>query len=216
MESYEKLLEGYREFRSEYLGKPFDAYRKWAARQQKPDVMIISCSDSRINPAILTHAGLGEIFMVNNVANIVPPYKEGKNTHHSTSSAIEYAVNHLKMKHLIIMGHSNCGGINALFHQKKEVDSEAKEYSFIEPWINIASGARDHVKKEMSDLSVEEQLCACEKKSILISLKNLKSFPFVKRAVEQNNLKLYGWYFDIAEATLYAYNEDVLEFEAII
>lgn len=215
MGEYEALINGYREFRNEYLGKPFDAYRKWAAKQQSPKVMIIACSDSRINPAILTHAGLGDIFMVNNVANIVPPYKEGKNTHHSTSSAIEYAINNIKVEHIIILGHSGCGGINALFNGTGNSTKESNEYSFIEPWINIVSEAKESVLQEMADSSSEEQLCACEKRSILISLKNLETFPFVQRAIKDSNLKLHAWYFDIGEAILHEYSEKTKEFETL-
>ena len=213
MGEYEELINGYREFRHEYLGKPFNAYRKWAAKGQSPKIMIIACSDSRINPAILTHAGLGDIFMVNNVANIVPPYKEGKNTHHSTSSAIEYAVNHMEVSHIIIMGHSGCGGIQALLNGTKK---EEDEYSFIEPWMNIVTAAKESVLQEMGNSSPEEQSCACEKKSILISLKNLESFPFVKRALNNQKLTLHAWYFDIAEAALYEHSNSSKEFEVIV
>lgn len=215
MSEYKDFIDGYKEFRNEYLSKPFGAYRKWAATTHLPKMMIIACSDSRINPAILTHAGLGEIFMVNNVANIVPPYKEGKNTHHSTSSAIEYAVQFLKVKHIVIMGHSGCGGINALLNGINK-DTNDNEYSFIEPWIDIVAEAKEYVQKEMKEARPAEMVCECEKKSILISYRNLTSFPFVQKAINSNELQIHAWYFDITEAILYEYNDQKQEFESVL
>lgn len=215
MEAYDKLLKGYKEFRASYLLEKSEEYRQHAAKYQNPKVMVIACSDSRINPAILTHSGLGEIFMVSNVANIVPPYKPEKNSHHSTSSAIEFAVNSLKIKHIIIMGHSGCGGVNALFH-KHDGGIDTEEYSFIAPWVNILVGARESVQKEMAHLPVEEQIHACEQRSVLISLENLRSFPFVQRAIENHHLSLHAWYFDIGESALYQHNEQTGKFEITI
>lgn len=210
MTSINNLISGYIEFRKKYLEKENNTYRKWAASKQSPKVMIIACSDSRVNPAILTHAGLGELFIVNNVANLVPPYKEGNNTHHSTSSAVEFAVKNLNIEHIIIMGHSQCGGIKALM--EGNTDNNEGEYSFITPWMNIVKEARDKVISEGAGLSSEEKNCLCEKTAILTSLKNLMSFPWVKFAVEENKLSLHAWYFELENAVLNIYDEDKQEF----
>ena len=213
MEAYKKLVEGHKEFRKKYYGEEFEEYRSWAPKYQKPKVMVISCSDSRINPAILTNSGLGEIFNVSNVANIVPPYRESCNTHHSTSSAIEYAVKHLKVEHIIVMGHSFCGGVNAMYTMEDRCETKSEEFSFINPWVDIISDIRDDVKSETPDEDLEGQLRLCEKKGVLVSIENLKSFPFVKEAVDENRLGLHAWYFDLSDASLYEYSEEKGEFE---
>ncbi|MDA0782889.1 MAG: carbonic anhydrase [Proteobacteria bacterium] len=216
MEIYKRLIAGHKEFRKKYFGKEFEEYREWASKYQKPQVMFISCSDSRVNPAILTNSSLGDIFNVSNVANIVPPYKESCNTHHSTSSAIEFAVKHLKVKHIIVMGHSYCGGVNAMYTMKDKCEETSKGFSFINPWVDIISGVRNIVKERLPDAPLEEQLRLCERRSVLVSIDNLMSFPFIKEAVEAKKLYLHGWYFNIAEASLYEYNRDSDKFETVV
>lgn len=209
-ESLNRLIEGYRDFRKDYVGANYAAYRSWAAKVQTPKIMMIACSDSRINPAIVTHAGLGEVFMVNNVANLVPPYKEGKDTHHSTSAALEFAVNHLKVEHVIVMGHSGCGGIRALMTGTAQVSPET--YSFIGPWVDIAHKAKVRTLQKYSDHSPEEQCHHCEKESLLVSLENLKSFPWVKHAIERGLLSIHAWHFNVENGDIEYYADDKKHF----
>ena len=204
-ESLQKLVEGYRDFRKQYVDEQYMAYRVWASKMQEPKVMIIACSDSRVNPAILTHAGLGEVFMVNNVANLVPPYKEGKDTHHSTSAALEYALLHLKVEHIIVLGHSGCGGIKALMQGTARPDQ--KSYSFIEPWVEIAQEAKTRVLKKYPKRSEREQAACCEKEALRVSLENLQTFPWVKSAQQENHLHLHAWYFEVGSGELERYDE---------
>lgn len=210
----QKLIDGYREFRAEYLSEQHEAYREWAAQQQNPRVMMIACSDSRVNPAILTHAGLGEVFMVNNVANLVPPYKEGRDTHHSTSSALEFAVCHLEVEHVIVLGHSGCGGIKALLQGSRGVKTGG--YSFIEPWMDIAKEAKEQVQQEFSDDPIEKQASHCEKAALLISLYNLWTFPWIESAVNEGKLALHAWYFDIEPGELCRYDSDIKDFRPVV
>ncbi|MCB2081941.1 MAG: carbonic anhydrase [Rickettsiales bacterium] len=205
-ESLNQLINGYREFRKDYVGANYAAYRSWAAKMQIPKIMMIACSDSRINPAIVTHAGLGEVFMVNNVANLVPPYKEGKDTHHSTSAALEFAVNHLKVEHIIVMGHSKCGGIRALMEGIASTDSGV--YSFIAPWMNIARKAKESTLRKYSNYSPEEQCSHCERESLLVSLENLRTFPWVKNALSANVLALHAWHFNVESGTIEYYSRN--------
>lgn len=207
----ETLIEGYRQFKEQYIGKQYGAYRVWAGKTQTPRIMMISCSDSRVNPAILTHAGLGELFMVNNVANLVPPYKEGKDTHHSTSSALEYAITVLEVEDIIILGHSGCGGIKALIASNNEEQQEIKTsenapYSFIGPWVQIAAKAKESVLTKNKDLSLAEQQTLCEKEALLVSLENLETFPWVKAALSEDKLKIHAWHFDIESGDILYYN----------
>ncbi len=211
MKSYERLLSGYREFKANYLSEENREWLKVAGKRQEPEVMMIACSDSRVHPAILTRTALGELFMVRNVANIVPPFEaaSGDSSYHGTSAAIEFAVNHLKVKHIIVMGHSGCGGIAALMDHSITEDSAG--YSFIKPWMNIVSEAN-----ECSPGANENNATVCEQRAILISINNLCSFPWVKQGIKAGTLRLHGWYFDIQTGTLSEYHRDTDKFEEII
>lgn len=206
MKTLKKLIEGYREFRDEYLSPGNAAARERIALAQSPKVMVIACSDSRVNPAILTRAGLGDIFTVNNVANIVPPYKEGKGTHHSTSAAIEFAVLHLGVRHIIVLGHSGCGGIGALMAGNTK--KREGEYSFIEPWMEIVREARIRTLELLPDASPQEQATCCEKEALTVSLKNLESFPWVREGIAAGKLQIHSWYFDIASGDILVHEPD--------
>lgn len=215
MEAYDRLISGYREFKANYLGEENREWLKVAGVRQDPKVMMIACSDSRVHPAILTRSELGELFMVRNVANVVPPFEgDGDdNSYHGTSAAIEFAVNHLKVKHIIVMGHSGCGGIGALMD--KAISDDTEGYSFIRPWMKIVKNASKFTEQEENNLSREERVTCCEKKAILISLKNLAEFPWVKDAVSKGNLHLHGWYFNIKSGSLSEFNKNSEKFEEI-
>ncbi|MCL4168076.1 UNVERIFIED_CONTAM: hypothetical protein GTU68_007046, partial [Idotea baltica] len=158
--------------------------------------MMVACSDSRVHPAILTRSALGELFMIRNVANVVPPFEEGRDdsTYHGTSAAIEFAINHLRVEHIIVMGHSGCGGIGALMDHAITANTEG--YSFIRPWMSIVEDASEFTELEENTLSKESRVTTCEQRAILISLNNLVSFPWVRDAVRAGTLALHGWYFD--------------------
>ncbi|MBL4803137.1 MAG: hypothetical protein JKY45_14730 [Emcibacter sp.] len=214
MDSYAKLLDGYTTFRSQYLSEENATWRSWAKVGQSPKVMIIACSDSRVNPVIITNAGLGEIFIVNNVANLVPPYKKDDKTYHGTSAAIEYAVTQLKVEHIIVMGHSGCGGIRALM--SKDEPAPETEFSFIRPWMEIVSEAADFTAQEEDSMEIDELATVCEHRASLISLKNLVGFPWVHDALLKKEVQVHAWHFDIGSGILQAYNEDSKEFEELI
>lgn len=215
MESYQDLLDGHKEFLAEFLNPEFDDYRDWAKDKQAPKVMAIACCDSRMNPAIITHSGLGEIFAVNNVANIVPPYSPGKNSHHSTSSAIQFAVQHLGVEHIIIMGHSNCGGIRALVSQSL-ADPAGGEYSFIHNWIDILDSARQRVEEAIPEASEDDKASLCEKEGIKVSLENLSGFPWVKDAIANGKLQIHGWHFNVSSGKILAFDQASDSFKPLI
>jgi len=215
MDSYTKLLDGYHKFRQKYLQDT--VWRQRAKDKQSPEIMIIACSDSRVNPVILTGAGLGEIFVVNNIANLVPPYKKYGNSYHGTSAAIEYAVIQLRVRHIIIMGHSGCGGIRALLAEDKEPEPRVDaHYSFIRPWMKIVDDAADFTASEKSVLSMDVLAAVCERRASMISLHNLKGFPWVEDAMRQNSLHVHAWHFDIASGILEEYDEAAGQFQKLI
>lgn len=204
-DAYSELVEGYKNFRHEYLDNKFEAYRNWAAKHQSPKTLIIGCSDSRVNPAILTHAGLGEIFVVNNVANIVPPYEKGRPHHKSLGAAIQYAVNHIEVEHIIVMGHSGCGGIAALMKIDSS-DENIEEDDYIRDWVSILQPAKVAVTKTGVKLDADEALRLAELEGTLVSIQNLAGYPWVRSAVASGKLTLHAWYFHIDSGELLSYH----------
>lgn len=202
----QRLLEGHRGFYERYLDSSFAEYRNEASQGQSPHTMIISCSDSRVSPSIITNSGLGELFQVRNVANLVPPYESDQSTHHGTSAALEFAVLSLQVQHIILLGHSSCGGIRALIEEAQTILSPEVECSFILPWMDIVRPA----KEKTASLPPEKRQRACEEEAIKISLTNLLSFPWIATRVQQGTLALHGWHFDIpsGELTLYDRTQD--------
>lgn len=184
-----ELLKGHQLFHNKYFRVNPDLYKKLSTEGQSPSVLVISCSDSRVDPSIVLNTDPGDLFVIRNVANIVPPYENEEIACHGTSAAIEYAVNHLKIKDLIIFGHSQCGGIKTL------IEDEENNHTFIDNWIYIVQEAKE--KALAQNLSHEECCRCCEKEAIKISIKNLLTFPFIKERIEKNLLQLHGWYFNL-------------------
>ncbi|MDB2415485.1 carbonic anhydrase, partial [Rickettsiales bacterium] len=203
MNTLKCLIQGYKNFRNKFADQKYDDYRKYAYKQQNPDIMIIGCSDSRVNPAVITSAELGDIFVVNNVANLVPPYETTDNAHHGTSAAMEFAVKHLNVRHIIVLGHSQCGGIRALLNDEAIGD---ESYSFIKPWMSIIDSVKDDVKKNHGDLSIDEQAHICERSSLVVSLDNLLTFPWIKERVDSGKLHIHAWHFELSSAKIDQYN----------
>ncbi len=206
----QKLVRGYRNFYERYTSDEYAANRKANASGQSPKVMVISCSDSRSNPILLTNAKLGEIFHVANVANVVPPYKPERNSHHSTSAAIEFAVNALQVEHIIVLGHSNCGGIRALVNGLPP-ELMGDEYSFIVPWVSILKDAAASV----AHLPKAEQCACCEQEGVKLSLKNLETFPWIAQRIQDGSLKIHGWYFEVGTGILHEFDENENNFVKI-
>lgn len=208
---FRKLIDGYREFHKLYFKGQSDTYAHLVQEGQKPEALVIACSDSRIDPAIVTGSGPGDIFVVRNVAAIVPPY-EKDNRHHGTSAAMEFAVKALKVKRIVVMGHSLCGGVQAL--ADKEVNADA--FDFIGPWMNIGEPARQAVEKSLADAPEAIRQKALEQAVILTSLKNLMTFPWVAERVNDGSLKLHGWYFDLTTGELSEYDPETSLFTNVL
>jgi len=170
--------------------------------------MVIACSDSRTDPSLIMQCGPGEIFVVRNVANIVPPY-EADSGFHGVSSAIEYAVKALKVANIIVLGHSGCGGIDALMHGTAVNNTE-----FIDKWLSVMNPVRDEVLGHFGE--VHKKSCtACEMAGILASVRNLMTFPWIARRVDAGELDLHGWYFDMETGELLGYHPDSKAFESL-
>lgn len=194
------LLSGYRRFRHTVWPGRRERFEALAQRGQKPETLVIACSDSRVDPAMVFDAGPGEIFIVRNVANLVPPF-EDDTAFHGTSAAIEFAVRVLAVKKIIVMGHAMCGGIHALLHP-----ASAEKLDFMSAWVSIAAEARDRVLACEPVEEKQQQLCEFE--AIKLSLRNLRTFRWIERRVDAGELQLYGTLFDIRSGVLSILNED--------
>ena len=197
----EKLLKGYERFRQGYFQRNREQLEK-LAQQQTPDVAMISCCDSRVDTGILFDADPGEIFVIRNVANLIPPY-EVKGDYHGTSAALEFAVTGLKVKEIMVLGHANCGGIRALM----ENDGSMQKDGFIDRWMQIAAPAKKEVLAREDLSSFDEQINACEKTAISYSLRNLLTHPWIRERVEQGKLQLVGYYYELHNGQLMKVDE---------
>jgi carbonic anhydrase len=193
MPAFEQLLEGYRRFRE---GEYHTHRQRWEqlANGQEPPIMLIGCCDSRVEPTRIFDTPPGQMFVVRNVANIVPPYEESEGLH-GVSAAIEFAVLSLAVKHVVVMGHGACGGIRAAL---KGGELGAKGASFIDRWISVLDEARDRVLAS----GVADMQLALEFEGIRTGLANLRTFPFVAAREKDGRLKLHGAHFSIAEGQL--------------
>ncbi|WP_137389687.1 carbonic anhydrase [Rhodoligotrophos defluvii] len=190
------LLRGYRDFRTQSWPELKPLFWSLAARGQAPKSLVIACSDSRIDPQLIFRAAPGEIFVVRNVANLVPPYQPDAE-YHGTSAALEFAVRTLKVPHIIVLGHSFCGGVGALL---KGPDGS---FDFVSHWMSIAEPARETALASAAQGVDEEQVQRlCEHEVIKVSLRNLRTFPWVEERVQAENLKLHGMLFDIETGNL--------------
>jgi carbonic anhydrase len=187
------LADGYRRFRAERYAAEAERYRA-LAKGQRPKTMIIACADSRADPATIFSAAPGELFVVRNVAALVPPFEEGGG-YHGTSAAIEFGVSELAVPEIVVMGHGLCGGVAAAL-------SERPAGRFIGPWVELLAGQRKQLLQSTQNLDARAQQKLFEQMAVRYSLENLRRFPFVEAAIAADRLRLHGAWFAIAEGEL--------------
>lgn len=191
----ERIRTGFIHFKNEKFEKNPDLYGE-LAKGQSPKFMVFACSDSRVCPSHILDFQPGEAFMVRNIANMVPPYDKTK--YSGAGAAIEYAVLHLKVENIVVIGHSCCGGIKGLMSIP---DDGTTASEFIEQWVQICTPAKSKVKAGPSDLSFSEQCTNCEKEAVNVSLGNLLTYPFVRDGVVNKTLALKGAHYDFVSGT---------------
>jgi carbonic anhydrase len=187
------LIRGYRQFRREMWPRERERFRSLSQRGQRPRALVIACSDSRVDPQMIFSAAPGELFVVRNVANLVPPYAPDA-SYHGTSAALEFGVRELEVQQIIVMGHALCGGAQALLDR---TPSHVRD--FVDPWMKIAEAAR---QRSIEHETAEARQQACEHEIIRVSIENLKTFPWIRQAVEAGRLTVHGCYFDIRSGIL--------------
>lgn len=195
------LLHGYRSFMDGRFASETSRYRRLARDGQMPKTMVIACCDSRVAPEIVFDCGPGDLFVVRNVANLVPPY-EPDGAYHATSAALEFAVQSLKVEHIVVMGHGRCGGIAAALSPDSEPLSPG---DFIGKWMNLVAPAAATVSANALMTAAERQT-ALERISIRFSIANLRSFPCVRILEDKGRLSLHGAWFDISTGELWVMN----------
>ena len=203
----EFLLSRYKKWKSKSYLDNENQFKKIAAEGQSPSTMIISCCDSRIHPTAIFEAVEGEFFIHRNIANLVPPYSPDIENH-GTSAAIEYAIKVLKIQHLIILGHKDCGGIKS--GHTMHASAPNPDYVFINKWLSILLPAFNKIQKNVSE---QNQINQLEQESIKISINNLFSFPFIEKAVEDKKLSIHALIHDIESGNLQFLNPITKNFE---
>ena len=190
----EQLIEGYRRFRQNAWSARATQFRSLADEGQKPQALIIACSDSRADPAMIFDVAPGQLFVVRNVANLVPPYNPDGD-YHGTSAALEFGIRVLEVPNLIVMGHQKCGGVHSLVHGFPE-----RAQDFVEPWMKMAQPALDAARAAGTPFDLLDDVC--EHETVKLSLTNLRTFPWIAEAEAEGRLRLHGLRFGIADGLL--------------
>jgi carbonic anhydrase len=208
MKDFDALIAGYRRFRHSGWAAQRD---RWAelAEGQSPRIMVIACSDSRVDPATIFDARPGEMFVVRNVANLVPPFEPDQN-YHGVSAALEFAVTQLEVDELVVMGHGFCGGCAAALTGQFD-DADHGQGHFIAHWIEMLADAREKIRAAHAELD-RDAFLEMELEGVRLSLRNLMGFPWVRERVESGRLTLHGAYFAIVDGILHVLDEATGEF----
>lgn len=209
MPEFAELLKGYKRFRRDTYPRQKERFEQTVSEGQHPKLMIIGCSDSRVDPAQIFDVDPGDIFVVRNVAALVPPFETSPG-YHGVSAAVEFAVQMLEVRQIVVMGHGRCGGCQAALTQSMEAKPHG-EGAFIANWIELLSEAREPVARKHGTTGRKAEL-AMEFAAIRQSLANLRTFPWVAEKEASGVLKLRGAHFSITEGVLYSLDEDTGEF----
>jgi carbonic anhydrase len=201
-----RLVEGYRQFADGRLRHEQDRYRELAEAGQSPEVLVIGCSDSRVSPEVIFDARPGELFVVRNVANIVPPYEPDGHAH-GVSAALEFAVVALKVKHIVVLGHAHCGGVKAFAENAKPLSPG----DFIGNWMRLMAPALEKVGPA-DRLSHADYIARLEQANVANSLDNLRTFPNLQKLIASGEIAVHGAYFGVARGELSIRDEATGEF----
>jgi len=197
--SFIKILEGYEAFRDKYVHGDSSVMQYLSQFGQQPEIMVVACCDSRVDPGVILQCDPGDLFVVRNVANIVPPYENDKG-HHGTSAALEFGIRFLGVKHLILLGHSQCGGIQALLDHKI-----AGQNDFITNWVSILK------PETLGSHDVDE----CAKHVLKQSYGHCLDFPWIQEKLDKKELMIHLWFFDIESGQIFRYSDESQSYEAL-
>ena len=208
----QQLIEGVHKFRTDEFGNYRKLFRKLSREGQNPHTLFITCSDSRVLAELITQSKPGDLFVVKNVGNIIPPSNVTGSTN-STAAAIEFAVENLRVSDIVICGHSQCGAISALLGESPVPDT----LPHLRDWLKLAAPVLDTLKNDYSNFhSLTERSNAAAEENVLFGLDNLHSYACVQNRLMDGSLRLHGWFFEIATAELFAYDPETRQFSPLI
>jgi carbonic anhydrase len=202
-----KLIDGLHHFQSEVFLSHKELFER-LAHEQSPDALFITCSDSRVNPNLLTQSDPGDIFVLRNAGNIVPPHGAGGN---GEAATIEFAVAKLAVKDIIICGHSQCGAMTALLHPAALANMPATA-----SWLQHAEATRRIISENYTDLSEAMQLTVCTQENVLVQLENLRTHPVIASGLARKSINLHGWVYDIGKGRVFAYKPETGQFSPVM
>lgn len=197
--SFKKMLQGYQNFRKQYAQGDRSIMQYLSHYGQQPKIMVVACCDSRVDPAVILQCDPGDLFVVRNVANIVPPY-EKDDAHHGTSAALEFGIRFLDVKHLVLLGHSQCGGIQALLSRDNNNQDD-----FITNWVSLLDTTHPHT----------QDCDAYAKLALHHSYENCMAFPWIASKVASGELKIHLWFFDIKMGQIFTYSQAEKEYRPL-
>ena len=199
----DSLIEGYKKFRANHFASEDSTFHDLVRQGQKPKALVIACSDSRVDPALVLNCQPGDLFVVRNVANLVPPYEIDDQSYHGTSAALEFGISVLEIPQLIVFGHTQCGGIQSLLeHSHKKFGPK----SFLTKWMGMATSAYDAVANNHNDDSFDDKITLCGQYSLRHSLKNLQTFPWIAERQMRGVLQIRAWNFHMTKGILEEYD----------
>src|SRR3978361_2173391 len=204
-----RLIDGYGDFTAARLQSEQNRYRELAEHGQTPEIMVIGCCDSRVSPEVIFDARPGELFVVRNVGNLVPPFETG-GSYHGVSAALEFGVGVLKIKHIVILGHAHCGGVKAFAEDAAPISPG----DFIGRWMSLMAPALEKVGPR-GTMSREEYIERLEKASVVNTLDNLMTFPRLRKLIERGAVALHGAYFGVAKGELSVLDRATGEFRPV-
>jgi carbonic anhydrase len=207
----ERLIKGYRAFLSNRFTVEQGRYRELAEDGQSPEIMVIGCCDSRVSPEVIFDANPGELFVMRNVANLVPPYTPD-GAQRAVSASLEFAVQALKVKHIVVLGHARCGGIRAYADRGEPLSPG----DFIGKWMELLAPAAASIGPEQDHSSFSDYLSQLEHASAVKTLDNLMTFPCVRILVERNRLQLHAAFFDVATGLLSVFDRETKIFSSVV
>ena len=201
-----RLTQGYRAFMAGRFAGERNRYRALGERGQDPEILLIGCCDSRVSPEVIFDAGPGEMFVIRNVANLVPPYEPDSGSYHGTSAAIEFAINVLNIKHVVVLGHASCGGVRSVLSGSQPL----AHGDFIGKWMSQIHATAEGLELDGQDPVADAR--RLELATVGHSLANLMTFPYIRQRVERGELTLHGAYFGVATGILFIRDPQTGEF----
>ena len=206
-----KLIAGIHRFQNQYWSANKELYQRLAEHGQFPEALFITCCDSRVDPLTITHGQPGDLFIFRNIGNFVPPYSENLLEGTGAAAAVEYAVEHLQVRDIIVCGHSDCGAMKALYEERDHFAATPH----IGPWLSHGDRTMAVVTANYPELSREERYGITAKENVLLQMENLRTYPVVQKAAREGRLHVHAWYYEIATGRVLRYSPERGQFEPI-